>query len=152
VLEALAQSGRVVAGHDRDRVRHEAPVCAAASRRRKAVRVCIVYEHSLFAHGIKRLLEPQKAFRIIGMIERPALAGRDLRRLRPDVVIVEGNGSMAVMESLEGVTALAISLRGDEATIISGLPIRVAAPEQLADAIRSAARKRRRRRRHGATR
>ena len=110
------------------------------------MRVCIVYEHSLFAHGIKRLLEPQKAFRIIGMIERPALAGRDLRRLRPDVVIVEGNGSMAVMESLEGVTALAISLRGDEATIISGLPIRVAAPEQLAGAIRSAARKRRRRR------
>jgi len=115
------------------------------------VRVCIVYEHSLFAHGIKRLLEPQKALRIIGMIERPALSGRDVRKLRPDVVIVEGNGSMAVMESLEGVTALAISLRGDEATIISGLPIRVAAPEQLADAIRSAARKHRRRR-HGATR
>jgi DNA-binding NarL/FixJ family response regulator len=104
--------------------------------------VCIVYEHSLFAHGIKRLLQPQKGLRIVGMIERPELSTRDLHRLRPDVVVVEGNGSMAVMESLEGVTALAISLRGDEATILSGLPVRVAAPEDLAGAIRHAARHR----------
>lgn len=115
-------------------------------QQRRAVRVCIVYEHSLFAHGIKRLLEQQKAVRMIGMIERPTVSARDLRRLRPDVVVVEGDAGMAVLESLEGVTAVAISLRGDEATIFTGLPTRVSGPEELADVIRSAARKRGRRR------
>jgi len=113
---------------------------------RKPVRVCIVYEHSLFAHGIKRLLEQQKAVRMIGMIERPAVSARDLRRLRPDVVVVEGDGGMAVLESLEGVTAVAISLKGDEATIFTGLPARASGPEELAHVIRSAARRRARKR------
>ncbi len=117
------------------------------SPRRGIVRVCIVYEHSLFAHGIKRLLEPQKTLRIVGLIERQELSTHHLRRLRPDVVVVEGNGGMAIMESLGGVTALAISLRGDEATILSGLPVRVGAPEELAGAIRDAARQRSGRRR-----
>lgn len=120
-------------------------------RGRGAVRVCIVYEHSLFAHGVKRLLEQQKALRIIGMLERPTVSARDLRRLRPDVVVVEGNGGMTVLESLEGVTAVAISLNGTEATIFTGLPIRVSGPEELAEVIRSAARKRGRRRAQKAT-
>jgi len=111
-----------------------------------AVRVCIVYEHSLFAHGIKRLLEQQKALRMIGMIERPAVSAREVRRLKPDVVVVEGDQGMAVLESLEGVTAVAINLKGDEATIFTGLPMRVSGPEELAHVIRSAARKRGRRR------
>lgn len=115
-------------------------------RGRGAVRVCIVYEHSLFAHGVKRLLEQQKALRMIGMLERLTLSVQDLRRLKPDVVVVEGNGGMTVLESLEGVTAVAISLRGDEATIFTGLPMRVSGPEELAAVIRSAARKRGRRR------
>lgn len=115
-------------------------------QQRRAVRVCIVYEHSLFAHGIKRLLEQQKAVRMIGMIERPTVSARDLRRLRPDVVVVEGDAGMAVLESLEGVTAVAISLRGDEATIFTGLPTRVSGPEELADVIRSAARRQGRKR------
>jgi len=109
---------------------------------RKRVRVCIVYEHALFAHGIKRLLEQQKALRMIGMVERPTVSARDLRRLRPDVVVVEGDGGMARLECLEGLTAVAISLRGDEATIFTGLPIRVSGPEELAEAIRSVARTR----------
>lgn len=111
-----------------------------------AVRVCIVYEHSLFAHGIKRLLEQEKALRMIGMIERATVSARGMRRLRPDVVVVEGDQGMTVLESLEGVTAVAISLRGDEATIFTGFPMRVSGPEELADVIRSAARRRGRRR------
>lgn len=109
---------------------------------RAPARVCIVYEHSLFAHGIKRLLEQQRALRMIGMVERSTVSARDFRRLRPDVVVVEGNGGIALLECLEGLTAVAISLRGDEATIFTGLPIRVSGPEELAEAIRSVARKR----------
>lgn len=116
--------------------------CRGTKRGRGTVRVCIVYEHALFAHGIKRLLEQQASLRMIGMIERQTVVPRDLRRLRPDVVVVEGDGSLTVLESLEGVTAVAISLRGDEATILTGRPIRVSGPEELADVVRSVARKR----------
>jgi DNA-binding NarL/FixJ family response regulator len=130
----------VSASTAKDHVRHGKPTA------RKPVRVCIVYEHSLFAHGIKRLLEQQKALRMIGMVERPTVSARDLRRLRPDVVVVEGDGGLALLECLEGLTAVAISLRGDEATIFTGLPIRVSGPEALAEAIRSVARTRTRRR------
>ena len=56
-----------------------------------AVRVCIVYEHSLFAHGIKKLLEGEKALRMVGLVARPLLSLRGLKRLKPDVVVVEDN-------------------------------------------------------------
>lgn len=102
--------------------------------------MCIVYEHALFAHGIKRLLEQQKTLRIVGMIERPLLSLRGLKRHRPDVVVVEGDGGIAMLESLEGLMGVAISLRGEEATIFTGLPIRVSGPEELANAIRAIAR------------
>ncbi len=104
-----------------------------------AVRVCIVYEHSLFAHGIKKLLEGEKALQTVGLIERPLLSVRELKRLKPDVVVVEDNGGMAILESLEGVMGVAVSLRGDEATIFAGFPIRVSGPEELVRAIRTVA-------------
>lgn len=107
---------------------------------RGAVRVCIVYEHALFAHGIKNLLEQQKSLRMVGMIERPDLSLRTLKRHRPDVVVVEGNGGITVLESLEGLMGVAISLRGEEATIFTGLPIKVSGPEELASALRAVAR------------
>ncbi|MBI4635792.1 MAG: response regulator transcription factor [Candidatus Rokubacteria bacterium] len=106
---------------------------------RNPVRVCIVYEHALFAHGIKGLLEQQKTLRMVGMIERAHLALRELKRLKPDVVVVEGDGGMTILESLEGVMGVAVNLRGDDATIFTGLPIRVSGPEELADAIRAIA-------------
>jgi hypothetical protein len=37
-----------------------------------------------------------------------------LKRLKPDVVVVEDNGGMAILESLEGVIGVAVSLRGDD--------------------------------------
>lgn len=104
-----------------------------------AVRVCIVYEHSLFAHGIKKLLEGEKALQTVGLIERSLLSLRELKRLKPDVVVVEDNGGMAILESLEGVMGVAVSLRGDEATIFAGFPIRVSGPEELVRAIRTVA-------------
>lgn len=104
-----------------------------------AVRVCIVYEHSLFAHGIKELLEQQKTLRMVGMIQRPRLSLGALKRLKPAVVVVEGDAGMAILESLEGLMGVAISLRGDEATIFTGLPIHVSGPEELATAIMAVA-------------
>jgi DNA-binding NarL/FixJ family response regulator len=101
--------------------------------------VCIVYEHSLFAHGIKKLLEGEKALQTVGLIERSLLSLRELKRLKPDVVVVEDNGGMAILESLEGVMGVAVSLRGDEATIFAGFPIRVSGPEELVRAIRTVA-------------
>lgn len=123
----------IVAPHAIDRARRAQPA-------RGAVRVCIVYEHALFAHGIRNLLEQQKTLRMVGMIERPALSLRALKRHRPDVVVVEGDGGIAILESLEGLMGVAISLRGEEATIFTGLPIRVSGPEELANAIRAVAR------------
>ena len=148
IPEELAARGGAAVGRDGSGVRLEGAMRAVVPRRRGAVRVCIVYEHSLFAHGIKRLLEQQKALRMIGLVERATVSARDLRRLKPDVVVVEGDGGMALLECLEGLTAVAISLRGDEATIFTGLPIRVSGPEQLAEAIRSVARQRARKRGH----
>jgi len=151
--EEMAALGGAAVGRARDGrgVRLEGATTGMVPRRRGAVRVCIVYEHSLFAHGIERLLEQQKALRMIGMVERATVSARDLRRLRPDVVVVEGDEGMALLECLEGLTAVAISLRGDEATIFTGLPIRVSGPEELAEAIRSVARRRARRRGHRVT-
>ena len=98
-----------------------------------------MYEHSLFAHGIKKLLEREKALRMVGLVERPLLSVRGLKRLKPDVVVVEDNGGMAILESLEGVMGVAVSLRGDEATIFTGFPIRVSKPKELVRAIRTIA-------------
>jgi DNA-binding NarL/FixJ family response regulator len=105
------------------------------------VRVCIVYEHSLFAHGIKKLLEREKTLRMVGLVERPLLSLPGLRRLKPDVIILEDNGGMAILESLDGVMGVAVSLRGDEATIFTGFPIRVSGPDELVQAIRTIVRK-----------
>ena len=98
-----------------------------------------MYEHSLFAHGIKKLLEGEKALRMVGLVARPLLSLRGLKRLKPDVVVVEDNGGMAILESLEGVMGVAVSLRGEEATIFAGFPIRVSGPEELVRAIRTVA-------------
>ncbi len=100
-----------------------------------------MYEHSLFAHGIKKLLERQKALKMVGLVERPLLSVRGLKRLNPDVVVVEDNGGMAILESLEGVMGVAVSLKGDEATIFTGFPIRVSRPGELVHAIRAIASK-----------
>ena len=108
------------------------------------MRVCIVYEHSLFAHGIKELLEQQRTLRMVGLIQRPRVSLGALKRLKPDVVVVEGDSGMAILESLEGLMGVAISLRGDEATIFAGLPIRVSGPEELATAIMAVAKTARR--------
>jgi DNA-binding NarL/FixJ family response regulator len=102
--------------------------------------VCIVYEHALFAHGLKGLLEQQRTLRMVGMIERPQLSLRELHRYRPDVVVVEGNGGIAMLELLEGLMGVAISLRGEEATVFTGVPIKVSGPEELAHALRAVAR------------
>lgn len=121
--------------------------CAVRHRRRGAdgpspvVRVCIVYEHSLFAHGIKKLLEREKTLRMVGLVERPLLSLPGLRRLKPDVIILEDNGGMAILESLDGVMGVAVSLRGNEATIFTGFPIRVSGPDELVQAIRTIVRK-----------
>ena len=98
-----------------------------------------MYEHSLFAHGIKKLLEREKALRTVGLVERPLLSVRGLKRLNPDVVVVEDNGGMAILESLEGVMGVAVSLKGDAATIFTGFPIRVSKPQELVRAIRTIA-------------
>ena len=98
-----------------------------------------MYEHSLFAHGIKKLLERERALRMVGLIERPLLSVRGLKRLNPDVVVVEDNGGMAILELLEGVMGVAVSLKGDAATIFTGFPIRVSGPGQLVRAIRTIA-------------
>ena len=112
---------------------------AVRNRSSPAVRVCIVYEHSLFAHGIKKLLEREKALRMVGLVERPLLSLPGLKRLKPDVVVLEDNGDMAILESLQGVMGVAVSLKGDEATIFTGFPIRVSGPEELVRAIRTIA-------------
>jgi chemotaxis response regulator CheB len=105
------------------------------------LRVCIVYEHCLFAHGIERLLARQKSLRMVALIERPKLSPGALKRLRPDVVVMEGNGGMAVLSSIEGLTGVALSLEGEAATLFTGSPIRVSGPKQLAEAIEAVARK-----------
>ena len=110
-------------------------------RARPALRVCIVYEHCLFAHGIERLLARQESLRMVALIERPKLSPGGLKRLRPDVVVMEGNGGMAVLNSIEGRTGVALSLEGEEAAVFTGLPIRVSGPKQLAEAIEAVARK-----------
>lgn len=118
--------------------------CQAIGARGRPVRVCIVYENSLFAHGIKELLEQQPALKIVRLVDRPLLSLAKLRRLRPDVVVIEGDSGMAILHSLEGVTGVAISLKGADATVFSGVPLRVSGPKQLGDAIRAVARKTRR--------
>ncbi len=96
-----------------------------------------MYEHSLFAHGIKKLLEREKTLQMVGLVERPLLSPRGLKRLKPDVIILEDDGGMAIFESLDGVMAVAVSLKGDEATIFTGFPIRVSGPDELVQAIRT---------------
>ena len=92
--EELVARGGAAVGRDGSGVRLEGAMRAVVPRRRGAVRVCIVYEHSLFAHGIKRLLEQQKALRMIGLVERATVSARDLRRLKPDVVELLTRGAV----------------------------------------------------------
>jgi DNA-binding NarL/FixJ family response regulator len=115
-----------------------------AARSPIPVRVCIVYEHALFAHGIQELLQQEPTLSMVGLLERRLTAPRQLRRLRPDVVVVEGNGGLATLHSIESAMGVVISVSGDHAMILSGVPFQVSGPAKLADAIRRAARSGRR--------
>lgn len=102
----------------------------------------MVYQHPLFAHGLRRLLEREGAFCIVGMMEQPMTSPGRLRRCRPDVVIIEGDADLTILEDLVGVVGVRVSLKGAEATIFTEPPIQVSGPQELIEALKIIARKR----------
>jgi DNA-binding NarL/FixJ family response regulator len=52
-------------------------------------RTYIVYEHGLFAQGVRSVLENRRAVQIVGMQNDVAKALKAVRSLKPEVVIVE---------------------------------------------------------------
>lgn len=60
----------------------------------------ILYRHSLFARGLEKLLEQQEGLMVAGVQVAGDEALAHIRRLKPDVVIVETEGEESEPEKL----------------------------------------------------
>jgi len=60
----------------------------------------ILYSHSLFAHGLAKLLQRQDGFTITGVEKTGREALAHIKQLNPDVIIVEGEQGKPEPEKL----------------------------------------------------
>ncbi len=106
-------------------------------------RVYIVYQHSLFAEGIRSLLRDQPAVRIVGAERDKTQAFKDVKALKPSVVLVEEAAGdplhSTAWDFLHGrAAARVISLNLDQssATVYDQESLPMSTPGDLLDAVR----------------
>lgn len=68
---------------------------------RRAVRIVIADDHEIFRDGLKRLLESEAGFEVVGEAADGAAAARVVRQTRPDVLLLD-----LMMPGANGLTAL----------------------------------------------
>ena len=105
-------------------------------------RVYIVYQHSLFAEGIRSLLRDQPAITIVGAERDKTQAFKDVEALKPSVVLVEEAAGdplrSAAWDFLHGRAAtrvISLNLDHSAATVYDRESLPISTPVDLVHAV-----------------
>ena len=106
-------------------------------------RIYIVFQHALFAQGIRSLLRERRAMQVIGMESDAAKALEAVGTLRPEVVIVEESDAGTQSPTLAAILqrhptgrVVALDLDHNFATVYDRHRVVTAQPADLVRAIR----------------
>ncbi len=77
------------------------------ARNPKEIRILIADDHPIFRDGLRRLLESEPGFRVVGMAADGAVALELVRRLKPDILLLDL--AMPRVAGLEALRELAAS-------------------------------------------
>lgn len=131
---AARPAGLVQPAAGRERARHER---AQGMLRRTAV---VLYVHHLFGEGIARLLEGEESLRVVCVNGRQDGAHEQVRRLHPDVVIVEGDpkelGILDLFREVPRALVIRVELYGNTLDVYRARRVSVATPDDLTNLIR----------------
>lgn len=116
-------------------------------RNPEASRVYIIYQHSLFAEGIRSLLQKQSAVRIIGAERDRTKALKDVKALKPSVILIEESTTdpqqFATWDMLHRPGAgrvVALNLHHSAATVYDRKSLPISTPVDLLQAVKGRAR------------
>jgi two-component system nitrate/nitrite response regulator NarL len=121
------------------------------SQQAKLVRLIIAGEHSIFRHGLRRLLEAQPDFRIVREIADGASALALVRELTPDILLLglthskrPSSETLKTLADYASTRTIVLTDRLDRAEVISAVQLGVAGvvlkdspPEILFKAVRA---------------
>jgi DNA-binding NarL/FixJ family response regulator len=105
-------------------------------------RMYIVYNHGLFAQGVRSILEKQSGVQIVGMESNGAKALKAVRSLRPEVILVEeptkNDARWPFLQLAVAGRVVTLSLEHPFATVHDQHRIPASDPADLVKAIRGA--------------
>ncbi len=125
-------------------------MCSQETKSRmKKIKLFILYDHPLFGRGLERLLSQERAIEVVGATLRRDMSLEQLRALRPDVIVVEGDEPSlgpslweVLKETLPG-RVVTVDLDEDRATVYTSRRVMAEKVEDLVNAVRSGGRPRR---------
>ncbi len=102
-------------------------------------RVFILYSHGLFARGVQSLLGQEAEVEVVGMERIDRLALEEIRRLRPDVILVDSSADpddhcltiSGIFQEIPEARVIALSLRENGIDIYDKQRIAAAGPKDL---------------------
>ena len=102
-------------------------------------RVFILYSHSLFARGVQSLLSQQGEVEVVGMERDDRQALEKIRRLRPDVILVDSGAAPEeycstiswIFKEIPEARVISLSLRENGIDIYDKQRITATGPEDL---------------------
>lgn len=110
----------------------------------KKLSVFILYHHPLFGRGLESLLKQERGLEVVGAAWRDPEALHQIRSLRPDVVIVEGEANPGQGPSLWEVLrespsrrVISVDLEEDEATVYTTSRLAAAEAKDLIKAVKA---------------
>lgn len=111
--------------------------------RMKKIKLFILYDHPLFGRGLERLLKQEGGIEVVGAALRRDMSLEQLRALRPDVIMVEGDEPSlgpslweVLKESPPG-RVVSIDLDADRATVYTTRRVMAEKVDDLVNAVRS---------------
>ncbi len=107
-------------------------------------RVFILYSHGLFARGVQSLLGQEKEVEVVGMERDDHQALEKIRRLRPDVILVDSSTApeghcltiSGIFQEIPEARVITISLRENGIDVYDKQRIVAAGPEDLLRVLR----------------
>lgn len=107
-------------------------------------RVFILYSHGLFARGVQSLLDREAEVEVVGMERDDRLALEEIRRLRPDVILVDSSTApeahcltvSGIFQEIPEARVITLSLRENGIDVYDKQRIIAAGPSDLLRVLR----------------
>jgi len=110
----------------------------------RKLRIFILYRHPLFGRGLESLLKQEKGLEVVGAAWGDSKALHQIRSLRPDVVIVEGEANSGqgpslweVLQESPSGRVISVDLEEDQATIYTTSRLAPAEAKDLIKAVKA---------------